>query len=114
MKKFTLSLIMFISVFYSYSQTGTYLVTFKADMASGTNTYSIIITDPTGLTTVQILADPIYDAVNHNTQVNQIYSNIYNLGYHLVPYTTDSYSNTDINAVIHVVKTQLFAPCCAP
>jgi hypothetical protein len=117
MKKYLFSIFMIISAFCCYSQTGTYLVSIKRDLppvTNGTSIYSIIVTDPTGTTTVQVLPDPIYDVVNHSTQLNQIYTNIYNQGYHLVPMTVMSNSSTEANQYVHVVSSQLFAPCCAP
>jgi hypothetical protein len=119
MKKFTLSLIMITSVFYSFSQIGTYLVTTQESTCPTSPMsfiYSVIITDPNGLTTVQVLPHAINDAVNYNIQFNQIVSSIYNLGYHLVPIQFDGHMvpTTGVPICTQVMKYYLFAPCCAP
>ena len=113
MKKFILSIGILIAVFYSYSQTGTYMVTLKWEICSPTSNYSAIITDPTGNTTVQVLPDANNDAVNYNTQLNIILSNITTLGYHL---TSQMVHPGGINTAgcSNNFSLYLFSPCCAP
>ncbi len=116
MKKFTLSLIMFISVFYSYSQTGTYTVSLKYTYCSSpiSYSYSAIISDPTGNTTVQVLPDAINDDLNYGTQWNLIMSNITNQGYHLVSDQVGHPIGTALNGCYNTYWQYLFSPCCTP
>jgi hypothetical protein len=115
MKKIVLSIGMLIAVLYSYSQTGTYLVSFKHVACGSINTYSAIITDPTGNTTVQVLPDGINDDINYATQVNQILSNITTQGYHLVSDHLFHPSGVVASNGCVVSHWQyLFAPCCTP
>lgn len=116
MKKFTLSLIMFISVFYSYSQSGTYLVALKYKVCGSplTNTFSAIITDPAGNTTLQVLPDAINDDLNYGTQLNQIFSNITIQGFLVKTEVIHPSIITDLNGCVSDYRQYLFAPCCAP
>ena len=109
---------MLIAVFYSYSQTGTYMVSLKTTTCYSSSPityfYSAIISDPTGNTTTQVLPHALNDDINYHTQINLIFSNITTQGYHLAPVQVNYPAGLNAAGCTNTYANLLFAPCCAP
>jgi hypothetical protein len=71
--------------FVSYSQNGLYIVTEKFDGLVSAPTFdSVFITNPSGITTTQIIPHYNLNLKNHNSSLNIIFNNIVSLGYRMV------------------------------
>jgi hypothetical protein len=69
----------------SFSQSGMYIVTERFDGLAGAPTFdSVLVTNPQGITSVQVIPHINQNSIGHNSSLNLIFNNLVQLGYRMV------------------------------
>ena len=84
MKNYLILFSLIIS-FNSLSQSGMYIVTEKFDgLVSAATFDSVLVTNPQGITSAQVIPHISQNTISHNSSLNLIFNNIVQLGYRMV------------------------------